>query len=78
MEKLYAWIAQEPDGGEGVITSHLPGMVGMMPLVGGERALVESYRPHAAMFARVTGYPVRLKVFSAGVIVDEIKRGTYE
>lgn len=69
---LYAWVATEPDGGEGVIAGVLPGMPGMTPLIGADRARIESYREIAINAHQATGYPVRLKMFGAGVVIDVI------
>jgi len=72
IEKLYAWVATEPDGGEGVCAMSIPSLGGMVPLVGADRARIESLRPHAAAVRTATGFPVRLKVFGSGVVLDEI------
>lgn len=72
IEKLYAWVAEEPDGGEGIIAGLFPGHDDVwMPLIGADRDRIESYRNHAQAVARETGYPVRLKVFGAGVTIEE-------
>jgi hypothetical protein len=73
IEKLYAWVAEEPDGGEGVCAMSVPGLGGMVPLIGADRARIESYRGHAHAVRVASGYPVRLKVFSEGVVIDEIE-----
>lgn len=70
--KLYAWVAEESDGGEGVIAGALPGMPGMTPLIGADRERIESYRGYAEMIARKTGCRARLKVFGAGTVIDEV------
>jgi hypothetical protein len=72
IEKLYAWISEEPDGGEGVVGMRIPSLGGMVPLIGADGARIESLRQHAEIVRRVTGYPVRLKVFAQGVVIDEI------
>jgi len=70
IERLYAWIATEPDGGEGVCSMQLGDM--HMPLIGADTARIESLAPQAAMIARTSGYPVRLVEFSTRrVIRDE-------
>lgn len=73
IEKLYAWVAEEPDGGEGILGSDLPGL-GYVPLIGADRARIESYRSIAQAMGDKTGYPIRLKLFAAGTVIDEIKR----
>jgi hypothetical protein len=72
IERIYAWVAEEPDGGEGVVASQIPG-VGWVPLIGADRSRIESYRERAAAVARGTGCKVRLKLFGAGVVIDEIR-----
>jgi hypothetical protein len=73
IDRLYAWIAIEPDGGEGVVGANIPSLGGMVPLIGADGERIESFRPYAEMVQRQTGYPVRLKMFSAGVVIDEIE-----
>jgi hypothetical protein len=72
IDKLFAWVATEPDGGEGICAGTLPGMPGMTPLIGADHDRIESFRPYAAVVRQMTGYPVRLKVFGSGVVIDEI------
>jgi hypothetical protein len=74
IDSLFAWVATEPDGGEGVIGGTLPGMPGPTPFIGADKARVECFREAAEQVAQLTGYPVRLKVFSGGVVIDEIAR----
>ena len=62
IEAIYAWVATESDGGEG-ICSALMGDV-HMPLVGADRQRMESLRPYAEAAARHFGVPVRLVRFS--------------
>jgi hypothetical protein len=76
--KLYAWVVQEPDGGEGILGVWSPGMPGLTPAIGAGLARVESYRDQAQYMARASGYPVRLKVFGFGVVIDEIDRARPE
>ena len=72
IEKLYAWVAEEPDGGEGIVAGMLPGMPGLTPLIGADRLRIESFRGFAEAVRRSTGYPVRLKAFTGGVTIDEL------
>jgi hypothetical protein len=69
IERLYAWVATEPDGGEGVCSMLLGGV--QMPLIGADMARVESLAPHAALVARMSGYPVRLVEFSTRRVLRE-------
>lgn len=63
IDRLYAWVATEADGGEGVCAAWVPGL-GNMPLVGADRARIESLRPQAEDVAASTGAVVRLIEFS--------------
>jgi hypothetical protein len=65
IDALYAWIATEPDGGEGVCAVSLPSRHGIMmhPLVGADRGRIESHRADAEFLRRTTGYPIRLVRF---------------
>lgn len=72
IDALYAWVATAPDGAEGVVGGILPGMSGPTPFIGADRERIESYRDLAENLARATGYPVRLKMFSGGVVIDRI------
>lgn len=69
--KLYAWIAEEPDGGEGIIGWNVRGG-GVEPLIGADKARIESYREYAEAFKALLHMPVRLKVFGEGAVIDEI------
>jgi hypothetical protein len=63
IDALYAWVATEPDGGEGVCAMNIPGF-GMTPLVGADMDRIKSLRPFAEQARKLTGYPVRLVRFS--------------
>lgn len=70
---LYAWIIADtgPDD-EGIITLHLPNRV-TMPLVGGDKARMESLRTHAQATATATRKPVVLRMFGEGVEIDRVE-----
>jgi hypothetical protein len=70
IERLYAWIATEPGGGEGVCSWLMPEGV-HMPLIGADMARIESLAPHAALIARATGDPIRLVEFSTRRVIRE-------
>lgn len=70
IDKLYAWISTDEDGQEGVIG--ISTADGWMPAVGSDQARMESLRPVAETVARATGRHVLLKVFSTGVVIDEV------
>lgn len=67
IEKLYAWVATEPGGGEGVCGMSIPELGGMVPLVGADRARIESLRPYAEQTRKASGYPIRLVEFSTRI-----------
>jgi hypothetical protein len=62
IDALYAWVAHEPNGGEGVCRAQLGDV--HMPLVGADMDRVKSLRPYAEAIRQATGYPVRLLRFS--------------
>lgn len=64
IDALYAWVATEKDGGEGVCGAFIAGLGGMVPLVGADRERVDSLRPYAELTRKTTGCPVRLVRFS--------------
>ena len=68
IDALYAWVATEPDGGEGLCAASLPspvnGRMMMMPLIGADLDRIKSLRDYAEMTRKLTGYPVRLVRFS--------------
>jgi hypothetical protein len=66
IEKLYAWVSTEPDGGEGVCAHEivLDGRRMMAALVGADRARIESHRFLAQDIARAAHRPVHLVEFS--------------
>jgi len=63
IEAMYAWVATERDGGEGVLGMDI-GLGGVTPLVGADMDRMRSLRPYAEQLKRVTGRPVRLVRFS--------------
>ena len=71
--RVYAWIAEEPDGGEGILTMQSPSGR-MIPLIGADRTRIEGYRDLAENVADHTGYPVRLKVFSGSTVIDTVSQ----
>lgn len=62
IDALYAWVATEPDGGEGVCSAQIGDT--HYPLVGADMARIKSYRQHAELIHRMTGHPVRLVRFA--------------
>jgi hypothetical protein len=70
IDALYAWVATEPDGGEGVCSTQIGDM--HFPLVGADMDRIKSFRQHAEMIHRATGYPVRLVRFSRREDLEEL------
>ena len=69
--EMYAFVAEESPGDEGVIgmTLNMPGVgPSFTPLVGADMDRVESLRPHAIQIGKMTGKKIRLKKFK---LVDE-------
>ncbi len=62
IDALYAWVATEPDGGEGVCSWQFGDT--HMPLIGADMDRIKSLRHHAEVVRAATGYPVRLVRFS--------------
>lgn len=71
IERLYAWVATEPDGGEGLCSMPVGDMIA--PLIGADRERIESLRRYAELVHRSTGFSVKLKVFGSGTVLDEIR-----
>lgn len=69
IDAIYAWIATEPDGGEGVCAHSMP-RLGLVPLVGADRERVESLRPFARAVAKQSGCPVRLVCFTTRNVLE--------
>jgi len=60
---LYAWVAQEKDGGEGVVGGVVPGFGGT-PFIGADMERMESYRPIVAEMAAFMGLEIMLVRFA--------------
>ncbi len=73
IERLYAWIATEPDGGEGVVAHEVTvdNRQMLAPLIGADRARIESFREHARAIGRRSNYPIRLVEYSVRTILDD-------
>jgi hypothetical protein len=72
IERLYAWVATEPDGGEGVCGMTIPELGGLVPLVGADRERIESLRIYAEQIRKASGCPTRLVEFSTRIDGDEL------
>jgi hypothetical protein len=70
IDALYAWVATEPSGDEGVCSMQLGAV--HMPLIGADMDRVKSLREHAELVRQATGYPVRLVRFSRREDLEEL------
>lgn len=73
IERLYAWIATEADGGEGVAahTVVIDGQTVLAPLIGADKARIESLRPYATIAAHESGCAMRLVEFSTRTVLED-------
>lgn len=71
IDEMFAWIVTEPDGGEGIPALHTAS--GALPMVGADRARVESLRPHAQGVAAQLGLPLRLVRFHDMEIIEQFE-----
>ena len=71
--ELVAWVATEPDGGEGIVAHEivLDGRRMMVALVGADRERIESYRAYAKTVGRETNAKIRLVRFSTRTVLEE-------
>jgi hypothetical protein len=63
IDAIYAWVATEPDGGEGICSTQIGPM--HMPLIGADMDRINSLKSRAEMVRHITGYPVRLVRFGS-------------
>jgi len=71
IDRLYAWIAVEPDGGEGVCAWQFGD--DRLPLIGADKERIESLRPFAEAIREQTGYPIMLVEFSTRSLLADLK-----
>lgn len=75
IERMYAWIATDNTGEDGIPAVHTPH--GPLPLVGSDKARIESFRHMAEEVNRDHGFPVRLVEFTGMVVLETLPgRGT--
>jgi hypothetical protein len=72
IERLYAYVAVEADGGEGVAAWRGPGMLGLMPMIGADQQRVRALRPEAQKVAAELGRPIILCRFERRVELERI------
>lgn len=70
IDQMYAYIAQDPDGSEG-ITAFLA-EDGWMPMVGADLKRAEALRPMAEILARESGRPIKLVRFEIRTELEDI------
>lgn len=68
--ELFAWVSVHPGGEEGIVAYQMGAT--LMPLVGADRARMESFRGHAQQTALITGCPIRLTRFSQREVLEEL------
>lgn len=77
LTEMWAWVVEETPGNEGVPAmaqpGQRPGEMVVVPLVGGDRDRVESYRATAVALRISLGCPVRLVRFTAREVVETLK-----
>lgn len=73
VDEIFAWLAVDTDGSEGIAGAEI-GSAGMIPLVGGDRARMDSLRPYAERVHRLTGLRIKLVRFTAREELDSIGR----
>jgi hypothetical protein len=69
--EIFAWVVEDARGGEGIPAAMIGGRI--MPLIGADRARIESLREHAIAARIMTAQPVRLVRFSNREIVETLK-----
>jgi hypothetical protein len=70
IDAIYAWVATEPDGGEGVCSAQIGEI--HMPLVGADIERIKSLRGYAEMIRQATMLPIRLVRFSRREDIEEL------
>lgn len=77
LTEMWAWVVEETPGNEGVPATaqpgHRPGEILIVPLVGGDRDRVESYRDAAIALRISLNRPVRLVRFTTREVIEELK-----
>ena len=68
IERLYAWIATDATGEDGIPAAVIDGVT--MPLIGSDKARIESLRPFAEQVVAADGLAVRLVEFSIATVLE--------
>lgn len=72
IEEIWAYVYVEANGDEGVPAFLWEERNTWLPMIGADRARVESLRPYAQNIANSTGQTLRLVRFSFGQVMEEI------
>jgi hypothetical protein len=67
---LYAWVAEEPDGGEGVCSIQMGSL--QLPLIGADMDRIKSLRQYAEQARALTKYPIRLVRYAHREDLEEL------
>lgn len=70
IETLYAWVATEEDGGEGLMAARIGDV--WLPMIGADRARIDVLRPTVEKIVAETGRPARLIQFLTMTTLDTI------
>ena len=76
IDTIYAFIAQDENGDEGICGMQLPGSNTFMPFVGADLDRVKDLKPLAQQIANETGKSIKLVHFTTRNEVEEIKPST--
>jgi hypothetical protein len=71
--RLYAWIAEDLDGIEGIIAYPMFNALTPMPLVATDRSLAEQFAPLARQAAAERKSVARLVIFERGETIDSVE-----
>ena len=69
INKMYAWVATDEDGGEGII-AHMNSVGQWMPLVGADRARIEAHREFVVGMRKEINKPISLIEFSDRKVLE--------
>jgi hypothetical protein len=70
IERVYAWIATDRTGEDGICAAQ--GRDGPVPMIGSDKERIESLRPFAEGLNRMQGYPVRLVEFTRMIVLEDM------
>lgn len=73
INEMYAFVAIDSDGTEGVCSFYSRAMSGHMPMVGADTARVDLLRPIAQDMAKQMGVPIRVLRFTVREEIEVIE-----